>query len=247
VRRTFSLRMHDYIHFPEGKLAYNERMFTEIAPRYDFITRALSLGRDGAWKRRLVAMLPDVAAPVCLDLACGTGDLTFGLARRYLDGRIVGLDLTEAMLDRARRRNRFGERVAFVRADMCETGLADGSVDVVTGGYALRNAPTVGRAVREIARVCKPGGTAALLDFSKPTGRAGRWLEYWLLRTWGDFWGWALHGNGEVYGYIAESLRQFPDRERLRAMFEDAGFEPVAGRRYYLGVTEVLVFRRRAW
>ena len=86
-----------------AKQALNQALFTEVAPRYDFITRALSLGRDASWKRRLVAGLPDRRFAFCVDLACGTGDLTRLLAARFPDGRVCGMDLTPAMLDLARR------------------------------------------------------------------------------------------------------------------------------------------------
>ena len=87
--------------FNAANMYYNTQLFAEVAPRYDFITRALSFGRDRAWKRDLIAALPDTAAPVCLDLACGTGDLAQALARRYPGATVVGLDLTASMLDLA--------------------------------------------------------------------------------------------------------------------------------------------------
>ena len=87
----FNLKIKDYIQTPERKRDYNEQHFSEAASRYDFATRAMSLGRDLAWKRQLIALLPDMAKPVCLDLACGTGDVTFMLAEKYPDGEITGL------------------------------------------------------------------------------------------------------------------------------------------------------------
>ena len=120
MKRKFTLKMHDYIHRPEGKRQYNREMFGEIAPKYDFITRALSFGRDKMWKDELIEELPEIAKANCLDLACGTGDLTFRLAQRYPKGHIVGLDLTEPMLVLARRRNSF-ENVEFVTGDMSQT------------------------------------------------------------------------------------------------------------------------------
>lgn len=240
----FNLKSRDYLHDPDKKKHFNRELFTEVAPQYDFITRVLSLGRDGAWKRHLVAALPAVEAPVCVDLACGTGDICFLLAGRYPKGEITGLDLTGSMVALARERNRY-KQVQFQEADMGETGLEDQSVDIVTGGYALRNAPDLSRALVEIARILKPGGTAAFLDFSRPVSRAGQGVTHALLKTWGSFWGLLIHGRAEVYGYIAESLKRYPDRNTLRRMIDEAGFDHPRGRLFYGGLLEMILFDKR--
>ncbi len=239
----FDLKIRDHILLPAKKRYYNERHFAEAAPRYDLATRAMSLGRDAAWKKALVALLPDIPRPVCVDLACGTGDLALLLAARYPRGTIVGLDLTGPMLAIARKRDPRGA-VRLTRQDMSAMGVATASTDIVAGSYALRNAPDLEWALDEIARILKPGGIAAFLDFAKPAIRRLRAPEYWLLRTWCGFWGLVLHGNPEIHAYIAPSLEIFPDRARLRAMFAERGFEPVASRAFFLGITELLVLRK---
>lgn len=243
MRRNFTLRMHDYIHTPEGKRKYNEEMFGEIAPRYDFITRALSFGRDSKWKDDMIRELSVHDQPRCLDLASGTGDITFRLARKYPAGHVVGLDLTEAMVELARPRNHF-DNVEFVVGDMSRTEFPDECFDIVTGGYALRNAPDLRTALKEIRRVMKPGGTGAFLDFSKPRNGALQKLELFLLRTWGGFWGLALHRNPEVYTYIAESLKQFPDRTKLKQVLQKIGFVNVRSKKHFCGMTETVFFEK---
>lgn len=243
MKRPGRLRIGGQLATPDGKRAFNERLFLEVAPKYDLITRVLSLGRDAAWKRNLLRDLPATAAPVCLDLACGTGDVVFMLAGRYPRGRVVGLDITSAMLERASRRGA-APHVSFVRQDMGQLGIATASVDIVTGSYALRNAPDLGVTLAEIRRVLKPGGTAAFLDFSKPAGAVWPRLEYGLLKGWMGLWGLLLHGNPDVYGYIAESLRGFPDRESLRGLLDRHGFQVVGSRRYFGGIMEALVLKR---
>jgi ubiquinone/menaquinone biosynthesis methyltransferase len=246
VRPRFALKIRDHLHTPEKKRLYNEKVFTEIAPRYAVATRALSLGRDAAWKRRLVDALPPRESPLCVDLACGTGDIVSLLVRKYPGGRIVGLDLTGPMLEAARARNggNPGQNVWFTRQDMGATGLLSGSVDILTGGYALRNAPDIEGGLDEVARILKPGGFAAFLDFSKPRDGFLQIPEYWLLKTWGGFWGLVLHRNPEVYGYIAASLRLFPDRDRLRELLQERGVHVVHSERFYFGITELLVLRK---
>lgn len=239
----FALPIGDHLDTPERKRYYNEKVFSEIAPKYDFFTWVASLGRDSSWKRDLVAALPDLDVPLCVDLACGTGQITFPLARKYPHGRIIGLDLTEPMLNLASRR-KISSNVHFVSMDMGQIGLADATADLVTGGYALRNAPDLEAAIEEMVRVLKPGGIAAFLDFSKPKSRLGQCIEYWILKLWGGFWGILMHRNPEVYGYIAESLARYPDRRILRHLFRKKGCTLVSSRLYFFGVTELLVVRK---
>jgi len=245
MTRRFTLRIGEHLERPESKRDYNQKVFSAIAPRYGFFTWAASFLQDASWKRDLIAALPSWECPLALDLACGTGDITLMLAGRYPRGLAIGLDIAFPMLDLARRRNS-RPNVRFVAGDMDRLALAAGSVEIITGGYALRNAPDLGRALDEISRVLKPGGVAAFLDFSKPAGRLAQAVEYWTLKFWGGLWGWLLHRNPDVHGYIAESLKRHPDRVRLRSLFRERGFEVVHSRLYFLGLTELLVVRYTA-
>jgi demethylmenaquinone methyltransferase/2-methoxy-6-polyprenyl-1,4-benzoquinol methylase len=236
----FALKIGDHLDAADTKKYYNAQLFAEVAPRYDFITRALSLWQDASWKRDLIAALPPLEKPFCLDLACGTGDITLLLAEKYPQGHIVGIDITEPMLALARARGA-QPNVQFLNQDMGRLSFNPKSVDIVTGGYALRNAPDLGTTLDEIHRVLKPGGIAAFLDFSKPTGRFPQHLEYWILKIWTGFWGIVLHRNHEVYGYIAESLRRFPDSGDLERMLQDKGFTLIVSRLYLFGITRLLV------
>jgi ubiquinone/menaquinone biosynthesis methyltransferase len=239
----FVLKIGDHLKDAEEKKYYNERLFAEIAPRYDSITRVLSFGRDAAWKRALVSLLHSHESPVCVDLACGTGDIAFRLASKYPRGRIVGVDITEPMLEIARHRNTH-PNVSFVNQDMGSLEIVSQSVDIVTGGYALRNAPDLGTVIDEISRVLKPRGVAAFLDFSKPDAYIPQEVEYWGLKIWTGLWGVLLHRNHEVYSYIAESLKRFPDRHRLRNTFRAKGFSVINSRLFFGGVTELLVVQK---
>jgi ubiquinone/menaquinone biosynthesis methyltransferase len=243
VTARFVLKIGDRLEDPEKKKYYNERVFSEIAPRYDFITRVLSFGRDATWKRTLVSLLPSHESPVCVDLACGTGDIAFLLAGKYPRGRIAGLDITEPMLDIARHRNTH-LNVSFVNRDMGSLEIVSESVDIVTGSYALRNAPDLGTAIDEISRVLKPRGVAAFLDFSKPSVNIPQKMEYWGLKIWTGLWGVLLHRNHEVYSYIAESLQRFPDRPHLRNIFREKGLTVIDSRLFLFGITELLVVQK---
>jgi ubiquinone/menaquinone biosynthesis methyltransferase len=243
MARRFALKIGNHLEDAEKKKYYNEKLFSEVAPRYDFITRVLSFGRDAAWKRSLISSLPSYESPVCIDLACGTGDISFLLADKYARGRVAGLDITEPMLDIARRRNT-RPNVSFANQNMGSLEIVSESVDIVTGGYALRNAPNLETVIDEVNRVLKPRGVAAFLDFSKPNASIPQKIEYWCLKTWTGLWGVLLHRNHEVYSYIAESLQRFPDRRHLRNLFQEKGFSVVSSRLFFGGITELLVVQK---
>lgn len=242
MSKTFHLRARDYLDTPDHKRQFNALLFREVAPRYDLITRLLSFGRDAAWKRAMIARLPATAAQA-LDIACGTGDLTRALAHRYPNAQVIGLDLTPEMLERARAIGA-PPGVRFVEGNMQALPFPDNAFDVVTGGYALRNAPDLETALREIHRVLKPGGTLAVLDFSRSPNPLAWRVQYALLKFWGGLWGLLLHGHADVYGYIAESLRPYPDRPTLQSRLGAMGFSRVNSRTCLGGMIEWMVVRK---
>ena len=239
----FDRRSREALLSAGDKRDFNREHFAVAAARYDQATVAMSLGRDRAWKRLLVAALPELPAPVCLDLACGTGDICLQLAARYPQGRVVGLDLTAAMLDLAARRGT-PPGLLYLQGDMHDLPLATASCDLVTGGYALRNAPDLVRAIVEIARVLRPGGQAVFLDFARAATPAGQRWQYRLLRGWCGFWGRVLSGSWEVHGYIADSLKNFPTEQELDGLLRGHGLEPLGRRRLFGGMLQLLELRR---
>lgn len=257
-RARFEKRLRDYdLNDAESKRSYNASLFSAVATRYTLVTRLLSFGRDQSWKRELLRMLPQPAARRCLDLACGTADITFALARRYPTGEVIGLDLNAEMLAKARRRyartvdaaaaEAPGREIApirFVEGDMTALPYEDGSFDVLTGGYALRNAPDLDRALSEAHRVLAPGGSCGFLDFSRSPRPGLSRLQVSLLEFWGSIWGRILHGNSEVYAYIARSLAHFPDRGAFEQKLRGAGFVDIRSKRKMFGLLALTSARR---
>ncbi|MFP4645004.1 MAG: class I SAM-dependent methyltransferase [Spirochaetales bacterium] len=234
------------LHDPRRKKDYNRQLFSIVAPRYDVVTRVLSAGSDRRWKRRILRMLPSRVTSAALDIATGTGDIAEALATKYPNTRIIALDLNPEMLARAKARlRRFAGRIDILEADMAEMPLETASVSVVTGGYALRNAPALTNAVSEIARVLVPGGRAVFLEFSRSPHPIVFALQFRLLRFWGQLWGLLLHGDPEVYAYIARSLSHFPDRNHFHTILENCGLDVMRSTKLYLGLLELTVARRR--
>ncbi len=211
---------------PDGKRRYVRGLFATIADRYDFITRALSYGQDRRWKARLIALASITSRDRVLDLACGTGDLTFAAEAAAAEeaGTVVGLDLTPRMLQLALRRRGDASRAAFVCGDMLSLPFPAGSFDVVTTGYGLRNVPDLRGALREIRRVLVPGGRVLSLDFNRPEQPAIRAAYLAYLTVVGGALGLALHRDADTYRYIPESIRLYPGARGVAAMLVEEGF-----------------------
>jgi demethylmenaquinone methyltransferase/2-methoxy-6-polyprenyl-1,4-benzoquinol methylase len=235
------LNLIEHISAPEKKQGYVNRMFEIIAPRYDFITVFLSYGMDRGWKRELVRMAALQGHEQALDLACGTGDITFALARALQTGRAIGLDITQGMLTLAeeRRRKERVNNLAFQRADIMELPYPDQSFDCVTGGYALRNVPNVAGALAEIKRVLKPGGKFLSLDFGHPSNRLYRWAYLNYLIVVGSATGLLLHGDADMYRYIPESLKRYPGQQGVRRLMEQGGFVNCGFREFGGGIMAI--------
>ncbi|WGK69523.1 class I SAM-dependent methyltransferase [Candidatus Haliotispira prima] len=239
------------------KRNYSRNVFAAVAPVYKQIAVILSFGRDQAWKRMLVTSLPEKlgedragTGALCLDLACGTGDITRALSLRYPKSKVIGLDLSEKMIAEASREMKERpqeayQNIALEMGDMSALPMASESVDLLTGGYALRNAPNLNQALGEMSRVLKPGSMALFLEFSKPPNKFLAAIEYGLLKFWGGLWGLLLHGKPEVYAYIAENLKHFPDREGLSVQLENNGLATVSSRLLLGGFLALTVCRKK--
>lgn len=235
----FRLKAGKYIGDPGRKLYYNRELFSAIAGEYSWMSGVLSFGRDRPWKRGMIARLPDIEAPACLDLASGNGDLAAMLLDRYPGAHITALDLAAPMLAISRKRFDGDERVEFLEGDMTDTGLDGDYYDLITVGYGLRNAPDLDCALAEISRLLRPGGIVAVLDFSRWNRLSG--IELLLLRIWCGIWGILRSGNADTYGYIADSLAQYPVRRELYAKMKSQRFEIISSKLYFAGVIETLI------
>jgi demethylmenaquinone methyltransferase/2-methoxy-6-polyprenyl-1,4-benzoquinol methylase len=221
------LTLRSDISTPEGKRRYVRRLFATIADRYDFITRVLSYGQDRRWKARLIALASLAKGDRVLDLACGTGDLTFAAADS--SRTVVGLDLTHRMLQlaAARRQDLTPSVPQWVCGDMLALPFPSASFDVVTTGYGLRNVPDLKAALTEIHRVLAPGGRMLSLDFNRPENAVVRTAYLLYLTAIGSTLGLALHRDADTYRYIPESIRSYPGARAVAAMMRETGFSDV--------------------
>lgn len=203
-------------------------MFDRIAPVYDAMNRAMTLGLDRRW-RRLAAGAVVRPGDRVLDACCGTGDLA--LAAERAGGRVVGLDFSERMLERARRKS---SSVEWVRGDLLALPFEDASFDAATVGFGVRNVEDLGLAFRELARVLRPGGRLAVLEITRPSGLARPFFRLWF-DVLVPLAGRVLPG-GKAYTYLPASVRRFPGPEDLAALMREAGFAEVRFRRLAGGI-----------
>jgi demethylmenaquinone methyltransferase/2-methoxy-6-polyprenyl-1,4-benzoquinol methylase len=193
-------------------------MFDRIVDRYDLLNDVLSLGMD-RWWRRTAAAAVDVAPGVrVLDLGCGTGKLGLRLAGR---ARVVGVDVSSAMLSRARETSR--GRVAFVQGSAFRLPFINGAFGGAVSGFVLRNLSDLPGAFSELGRVVAPGGRIALVDATEPSNPAYRWLFDTYFGTMAPALG-RLVGRRDAYRYLVGSLAQIPPAPQVCTLLGNAGF-----------------------
>jgi demethylmenaquinone methyltransferase/2-methoxy-6-polyprenyl-1,4-benzoquinol methylase len=194
-------------------------MFDRIAPVYDVMNRVMTAGLDIRW-RRLAAQAAVRQGDRVLDAACGTGDLAIA-DRKAGAARVTGLDFSEKMLERARRK----ADLEWVQADMLALPFAEGTFDAATVGFGVRNVADLELALRELRRVLKPGGRLAILEITQARGPLKPFFSLWFDRIV-PLLGKVLPG-GSAYTYLPESVKRFPTAEGLVELLVSSGFGEV--------------------
>lgn len=211
--RLGSLGLEAHLRDPHIKQRFVTAVFEVVAQRYDRFTTVFSYGMDRGWKRELLERLAATrpAPGLVLDVACGTGDLAVAAAQLPGGPLVLGLDVSRSMLRtaHARRHANGGKRVHLAAGDMMQLPLADGSADVVTVGYGIRNAPDPSGALDEITRVLRRDGYLLVLDFYRPRNPVWRALFLGYLGIAGRMLGWLWHRDPVAYGYIAASIEHY--------------------------------------
>jgi demethylmenaquinone methyltransferase/2-methoxy-6-polyprenyl-1,4-benzoquinol methylase len=204
-------------------------MFDRIAPVYDLMNRVMTVGLDQRWRRLTVRAVVSPGDRV-LDGCCGTGDLAVA-ARKAGAGEVVGLDFSERMLERARRKE---PGIEWVQGDLLQLPFEDGWFDAATVGFGVRNVADLERGLAELRRVLRPGGRVGILEITRPRGPLKLFYKLWfdvLIPLAGR-----ILPGGKAYTYLPASVRRFPGPDDLSALLRAQGFGEVAYRRLGGGI-----------
>jgi len=223
-------------------------MFAEIAPRYDLVNRMLSGGIDVWWRHVTVSRAPPPQQGAILDVCTGTGDLALAYANTCGPGvSIVASDFCRPMLDRGIEKSaRAGKTIEWVEADAMALPFPDAAFDLVTVAFGLRNIADTGRGLAEMARVLKPGGRLAILEFSLPANSFIRAGYLWYFRRVLPWIGNTVARNAsDAYSYLNKSVEEFPTGDRLAALVRAAGFADVDMVPLTFGIATLSIATRR--
>ncbi|MFQ5512026.1 MAG: bifunctional demethylmenaquinone methyltransferase/2-methoxy-6-polyprenyl-1,4-benzoquinol methylase UbiE [Candidatus Krumholzibacteriia bacterium] len=217
-------------------------MFTEIARTYDLLNHVLSLNVDRLWRRDLIRLAEAPDDGCVLDACTGTADVAIGFASRLRSGRVFGVDLSAGMLgaghDKLARRNLNG-RVRLVESDVLALPFRDGSFDAVTIAFGLRNLPDYRKGVAEMARVLRPGGKLAILEFCPPAGGLPLRAYNFYLRRVLPFIGGLVSGSSGAYRYLASSIGDFLSCEEVHELVRSAGLKGFQAKRMTGGIAYI--------
>ncbi len=220
-------------------------MFRQIAPRYDLMNHLLSLNIDRYWRWRAVRRLRIRPGVPILDTCTGTGDLAIAIARKAPDSvDVVGSDFCHAMLEIARDKRSENDskrqRIEFLEADSQALPFDENSFQCVTVAFGLRNVADTDLGLREMVRVCRPGGQVMVLEFSQPRifGLRQAYGYYFrnILPRVGQ---WMARNDKSAYKYLPESVGQFPDGKQLADRMTAAGLKEVRFRSLTCGVASI--------
>ncbi len=218
-----------------------QKMFSDIAPRYDLLNRLLSCGQDQYWRKRAVTRLSPQSGERFLDIATGTADLALEIIRNVPKGavQVVGMDFSEKMLELARQKIDSLDKANSIQLE-CGSAeslpFEDNSFDGTTTAFGIRNFFDIGRSLREMHRVLKPGGRCVILEFSLPRNSIlnalYRFYFEWLLPKVGRL----ISKHPSAYTYLPETVAAFPVRKEFSSLMQQAGFMNVTYKELTLGI-----------
>ncbi|MEF9926137.1 MAG: class I SAM-dependent methyltransferase [Raoultibacter sp.] len=220
-------------------------IFSTIAKKYERFNALSSMGAYKLWLRGMMQQATIRPTDDVLDIAGGTGDVAFSVARTKHPAHIQLTDLVPEMLEVALAHYSAGRGdgvgIDFAVVDAQDIPYQDESYDVVTMAYGIRNMPDRPQALREIYRVLKPGGSLVCLEFSRPPFAPWRALYLFYLKHMIPFIGGIVTGDKEGFVYLSKSIKAFPDQAAYALMLHDAGFTKVTWKNYTGGIAAVHV------
>jgi demethylmenaquinone methyltransferase/2-methoxy-6-polyprenyl-1,4-benzoquinol methylase len=227
---------HNNLQFPDFE---NNKLFGDIARKYDLLNHLLSLNLDRSWRKKLVDSACAQPGEKILDVCVGTGDIAIRFARNGGPEEIVGIDLSEPMLRVAERKTRNGQlhrRIKLLQGDALSLPFADRAFDIATIGFGLRNIRYREQGIREMARILKKGGRLVILEFSPPENRIFGRIYGLYLHTVIRAVGGIVSGSADAYRYLSTSIEGFPSPREIMGIMESEGLSRVTCQRLTGGI-----------
>lgn len=216
------------------------RMFDKIAPSYDRLNHALSLGIDRRWRRTAVDALGKHKPQQILDIATGTGDFALLLAKRLKPQHIVGADISEGMMAVGREKVKeegLQNVISFQHEDCMQLSFPDGSFDAVTSSYGVRNFQNLDKGLQEMQRVLRPGGHLLIVELTPPPRFPMKQLFWLYAHVVMPLLGHLISHDDSAYTYLPASMEAFPQPEQMEGILRKAGFTEVQWRRFTFGIS----------
>jgi demethylmenaquinone methyltransferase/2-methoxy-6-polyprenyl-1,4-benzoquinol methylase len=235
-----------YVSSKKSKKEQVAGMFDDIAFRYDFLNRFLSIGIDQTWRKKLIAELKEVNPRKILDVATGTGDVAIMTAKRLKVEKITGIDISQGMLEIGRKKITkllLNNKIELLQGDSEAINSDNSSFDAVTVAFGVRNFENLEKGLSEILRVLRPGGKLAVLEFSRPVG-AFRGIYNLYMNRLAPFFGKLFSKNREAYQYLHSSVKAFPEGETFLHILQQVGFKETTLKRLSLGICTIYCGRK---
>jgi len=220
-----------------------EQMFDNIAGRYDFLNRLLSVGIDKLWRRKVINILRPHKPKLILDVATGTADLALALNKLNPD-KIIGIDIAEKMLEIGRtkiKNKNLPDKIELLKGDSEEIQFQDNFFDAVTVAFGVRNFENLDKGLSEIFRVTKKGGIVTVLEFSKPTVFPVKQFYSFYFNFILPAVGKLFSGDQRAYKYLPESVRVFPVGKEFEKRLQSAGFKKTSCKRLSFGIASIYI------
>jgi demethylmenaquinone methyltransferase/2-methoxy-6-polyprenyl-1,4-benzoquinol methylase len=224
------------------------RLFGNISSRYDLANHVLSLGIDHLWRKRAASLAVDGANRKVLDMCCGTGDFAISFARGKMPPKqITACDFNEAMVEAGRakcKKLRLGTDIDFMVADCTATDFGQGSFDIISCAFGMRNMADLDKGIFEMYRLLTEGGRVCILEFSLPKIKPIRWLYLVYFVYVLPIIGGLISGNFDAYRYLVSSVRDWEKNVDLPKRLSDAGFEMLNVKPVSMGIATIYIAKK---
>ena len=233
----------------ESKKKQVERMFDNIAHKYDFLNHFFSMGIDVLWRKRCIRILTNENPKTILDMATGTADFAIEAIRMGLDAKVTGVDLSQGMLDVGQEKinsRRYQDRISLQQGDSEKLPFKDNSFDAYTVGFGVRNFENLGKGLSEMHRVLNPGGITVILEFSKPKSFPIKQLFGFYFKYIMPAIGNLMSKDSSAYTYLPESVLAFPEGDDFLSEMSKVGFNSLKQIKLTGGIASIYIGYKKA-